>query len=261
MKRSRSFVEKRRDEIATLVERRGKISVNELAETFGVSPLTIRRDLAWLEEQSIVRRSYGMVTLVNPMGRPSGSKRIRANKAIAQVAAQFVEDGDSIFINTSSTAMGIIDYIEAKDVTVITNNSKAPRLPDRPNITVLLTGGEIREGRSSLTGALAVSCIERVSATKCFIGCSGLTPERGLTAATSPEPPVNALMIQQSEQHFVLADSSKLTYSAGFQFGTPDDVDVLITDDSATDAQVSALEDAGVGRIIRAHATTPQAGD
>ena len=103
MKRSKALVASRRDEITAILEVRGQVSVAELAEHFDVSALTIRRDLDYLESQQVLTRQYGTATLLNPFGRPSGSRQIRANKAIAREAARYVEDGDCIFINTSST--------------------------------------------------------------------------------------------------------------------------------------------------------------
>ena len=158
MKRSKALVASRRDEITAILERRGQVSVAELAEHFDVSALTIRRDLDYLESQQVLTRQYGTATLLNPFGRPSGSRQIRANKAIAREAARHVEDGDCIFINTSSTALGLLEFITAQDVTVITNNGKALMLEERQNVSVLLTGGEIRPPRASMTGEIAMEC-------------------------------------------------------------------------------------------------------
>lgn len=254
MKRSKAYVASRRDAIIALLESQGQVSVSELAEHFGVSALTIRRDLDYLESQQVVSRQYGTATLLNPLGRPSGSRQIRANRAIAREAARHVEDGDCIFLNASSTALGIIDFITAQDVTVITNNGKALLLEERPNVSILLTGGEIRPPKASMTGEVTLEMIRRVTATKCFLGLTGFSATYGLTSATAPEPAVNALMLERSKLHVVVADSSKMGLTSSFQFGSTDEVDLLITDTGATDAQVSRLEAYGVGEVIRVDA-------
>lgn len=254
MKRSKAYVASRRDAIIALLESQGQVSVSELAEHFGVSALTIRRDLDYLESQQVVSRQYGTATLLNPLGRPSGSRQIRANRAIAREAARHVEDGDCIFLNASSTALGIIDFITAQDVTVITNNGKALLLEERPNVSILLTGGEIRPPKASMTGEVTLEMIRRVTATKCFLGLTGFSATYGLTSATAPEPAVNALMLERSKLHVVVADSSKMGLTSSFQFGSTDEVDLLITDTCATDAQVSRLEAYGVGEVIRVDA-------
>lgn len=251
MKRSKAFVAARRNEITAILEKRGQVTVNELAERFEVSPLTIRRDLDYLESQQILTRQYGTATLLNPLGRPSGSRQVRANKAIAREAARLVQDGDCIFINTSSAAIGILDWITAQDVTIITNNGKALLMEERQNVQVILTGGEIRPPRASMTGEVALESIRRVTASKCFLGCTGLSANFGLTSATSPEPAINAAMMQRSKTHIILADSSKLGLTSSFQFGSTDEIDVLITDTGATDDQVSLLTTYGVKQIMR----------
>lgn len=246
MKRSRAYVDSRRDAIVALLEQNGKVSVNELAEHFQTSPLTIRRDLDILEQQQVLSRQHGYAVLLNPLGRPSGSRQIRANNAIAREAARYVKDGDCIFINASSTALAIINYITAQDVTVVTNNGKALLLEDKPNVSVILSGGAIRPPRASLTGEVAMDYIRRVSATKSFLGATGFSADYGLTSATSPEPAINALMLERSKYHVVVVDSSKIGLTSSFQFGAPDDVDLLITDSGADSDQIALLEAAGM---------------
>ena len=109
MKRSKAYVNNRRDQIVAILEKDGKASVADLAERFGVSPLTIRRDLDYLEERKVLSREYGTARLLNPMGRPSGSRQIRAITAISRLAARYVDDGDLILINTSATAIAMLD--------------------------------------------------------------------------------------------------------------------------------------------------------
>lgn len=256
MKRSRAHVDSRRDAIVALLESKGQAGVSELAEHFGVSTLTIRRDLEYLESQQIVSRQYGSAKLISPFGRPCGSRQLRANRAIAQEAARHVEDGDCLFINASSTALGVIGFITARDVTVITNNGKALLLDERPNVLMLLTGGEIRPPRSSLTGEVALDYIKRVTATKSILGLSGISASYGLTSATSPEPAINALMLERSREHIIVADSSKIGLTSSFQFGPVDEVDLLITDAGATDAQVAELVGSGVDKVVRVEAST-----
>ena len=244
MKRSKALVASRRDEITAILEVRGQVSVAELAEHFDVSALTIRRDLDYLESQQVLTRQYGTATLLNPLGRPSGSRQIRANKAIAREAARHVEDGDCIFINTSSTALGLLEFITAQDVTAL-------MLEERQNVSVLLTGGEIRPPRASMTGEIAMETIKRVTAAKSFLGCTGLSANFGLTSATSPEPAINSVMLEHSKQHVILADSSKIGLTSSFQFGSIDEIDLLITDTGISDDQVQLLKAYGIKEIVR----------
>lgn len=257
LKRSKAYVASRRDAIVALLEEDGQASVADLAEKFQVSALTIRRDLDYLESKQVVLRQYGMAKLMNPLGRPSGSRQIRANTAIAREAAKLVKDGDCIFINASSTALGVIQFITARDVTVVTNNGKALLLEERPSVSIILTGGEIRPPRAAMAGEVALDYIKRVTATKSFLGVTGISATYGLTSATAPEPVVNALMLERSRQHVIVADSSKVGLTSSFQFGSADEVDLLITDTGATDEQVDELKAFGVGEVVRVDPTLP----
>ena len=162
-----------------------------------------------------------------------------------------MEDGDCIFINTSSTALGLLEFINAQDVTVITNNGKALMLEERQNVSVLLTGGEIRPPRASMTGEIAMETIKRVTAAKSFLGCTGLSANFGLTSATSPEPAINSVMLEHSKQHVIVADSSKIGLTSSFQFGSIDEIDLLITDTGISDDQVQLLMAYGVKESVR----------
>ena len=250
MRKSNAEVTHRREQIASILENVGQTSIAELSLQLNVSPLTIRRDLDYLEEIGIAIRHHGYATLKNPYGRPSGSKQIRSNRAIAYEAAKHIKDGDCVFLNTSSVALGILNWITAQDVTVITNNGKALLLDDNPSYTIILTGGEIRPPRSSMTGEVAMDCIEKVTATKCFLGCTGISETYGLTSATSPEPASNALMMKHSQERYIVADSTKIGITSNFQFGSIDEVDCLITDTGASLKELDSFRDSGVKNII-----------
>ena len=144
----------------------------------------------------------------------------------------------------------MLEWIDAHDVTVVTNNGKALLLEDIHDLSIILTGGDIRPPRASMTGDTALECIQHITAAKCFLGCTGLSGEFGLTSATSPEPAINAQMLKRSRKHYVVADSSKLGTTSNFQFGSAEDIDLLITDTGATDEQIKELKAAGLKDVV-----------
>lgn len=246
MKNSLNFVDKRRTEIIRLLEQYGHVKVSFLAQELNVSPLTVRRDLDSLEEQNIITRQYGSATLLNPGSSAFSSSQVQRKAAIAKAAAMLVKDQDSIFINTSSTALLMMQHITAKNVTIITNNGKALKMPYNPMLTVVLTGGEIRFPKESMFGEFALQNINRVSANKCFLGCAGLSIEGGLTTAAFQERPVNSLMLERSEKHFVLADYTKIGVTSSFRYGEAEDIDLLITDESASKSVLTKFKRMGM---------------
>lgn len=249
MKQSRAFVAQRRETIARMLRKQGRISVTSLAEQLGISPLTVRRDLDYLEEQGIATRRYGEAIL-SPTGLgQAGSLRELAKAAIADAAAAMVNDGESLFINTSSTALMIVERIKASDVTVVTNSAKAQELSIPATTTVLVTGGEIRAPRGVLSGEFALSNIRSVSASTCFVGCAGISENTGVTSATLQEATVNSLMAERSDRVILLADSSKLGMEAGFTYLPLHQVDLLITDSGAEQGDLDRLLEAGVRSV------------
>ncbi|MCI1966479.1 MAG: DeoR/GlpR family DNA-binding transcription regulator [Oscillospiraceae bacterium] len=246
MKRSLNFVDHRRTEIIHLLEQYGHVKVSFLAKELNVSPLTIRRDLNSLEEHHIITRQYGKAMLLNPGSSGFSSSQMQCKTAIAKKAAALVQDQDSIFINTSSTALLMMQYITANNVTVITNNGKALKMPHNPTLTVALTGGEIRFPKESMFGEFALQNIGRVSANKCFLGCAGLSVEGGLTTAAFQERPVNSMMFERSEKHFVLADYTKIGVTSNFRYGEAENIDLLITNDTAPKSVLTKFKRMGM---------------
>jgi DeoR/GlpR family transcriptional regulator of sugar metabolism len=248
MKRSRAFVEDRRQLIVSLLEENGQMSVTSLAEKMDVSALTMRRDLDYLQEQGTITRQYGTAKLATGEGSTTQAQE-RAKSAIAKAAARYVEDDETIFINTSTTALAIVPFITAENVTIITNNGKALQMPLKPTMTILLTGGEIRVPKWSMTGDFALGNINQVKASKCFMGCTGLSAAGGLTTGSFQEGPVNALMIERSEQHFALADASKIGLTSSFKYSPASGIDHLVTDTMAPGDELTRLREAGVQAI------------
>lgn len=246
MRRSLHFVDQRRNSIIKLLEQYGKVKVSFLADELNVSPLTIRRDLDDLEKHHIITRQYGGATLLNPGSNAFSSSQIHCKAAIAKAAAKLVGDQESIFINTSSTALLMMQYITAKNVTIITNNGKALSMQYNPTMTVVLTGGEIRFPKESMFGEFAINNINCVSASKCFMGCAGISVEGGLTTSVFQESPVNSLMIKRSKEHFVLADHTKIGLTSSFQYGSLDEIGLLITDDIASKTSLAKFKRMGM---------------
>ena len=247
---SRSLVESRRAEIVETLSGRGNTKVTELAEEFGVSTLTIRRDLDFLVEKGLVRRLHGSVELIDPLGSPISSSAILAKRSIAEEAARFVEDGDTVFINTSSTALSVIEHITSQNVTVVTNNGKALQLTPPPGVSVILTGGEIRQPKWSMSGEFALSTVKHINAAKAILGCSGFAADRGITTLVSHETSINSLMLEHSDAHILVADCTKIGTNSSFRYGSAAQVDILVTDENSDAEEIVRLKRAGMRKVV-----------
>jgi DeoR family transcriptional regulator, fructose operon transcriptional repressor len=253
MKRHKKLVDERRNQLLFELSISPNIKVDELAQRLRVSPLTVRRDLQFWEDKERISRHYGGATLIETFQQScnvNDIKELRKN-AIAKKAAEFVDDGDTIFVNTSSTALLILKYIKHKRVNVITNNANAIFIQKDNLISVLLTGGELREPKESMVGEFAYNNLSRVSANKAFIGCSGISAQVGMTTAVLAEVAINEVMLRQcTGPRFVLADSTKVGHNHSFVSSSINKIDYLITDNAASEEYLVQLRDKNV-KIIQ----------
>jgi DeoR/GlpR family transcriptional regulator of sugar metabolism len=248
MKKSRSEVEQRRKDILTIVSENGEASVAELSDKLKVSPLTIRRDLQFLEDENFLERFYGGAK----RGANLKEDEVRAEidvyrETIAKYAASLVEDGDSIFINTSSTALRMIKYIKSENVTVITNNGNVINGVHPPNLSIILTGGELRYMKGAMVGDFALNSLSRVTAKKSFIGCSGISLQSGMTTELANEVQINEIMFSRvTERAYILADHLKVEKNSSFVSCPINKITDIITDTQVSDDVAEAYKQNGI---------------
>ena len=251
-KKTQSMVSKRREEILNILKNNKTVKNEELAELLHTSPLTIRRDLQSLEDAGLVKRYYGGATLINEPSIVESAidvpKDFKKQKhAIAKYAASLIQDGDTIFINTSSTALLILEYLEKKRVVVVTNNGKALQVPLPPNIDLVLTGGQVYGRKQSMIGDFATFILSKISASKCFLGVSGIEASCGITTSVLQETLVNKEMINHSiGPVYIVTDSSKIGRHSNFSSGDIDKISHLITDCDVSTESVLQFRNAGI---------------
>lgn len=245
MKASRSIVNSRREKILEAVRGGGDVAVSTLADQMQVSPLTIRRDLQYLEDHKLLERFYGGARTGNSESGRMEKKTFRKEK-IARYAASLLEDGDSIFINTSSTALSMLKYITARNITVITNNGNIINEDNPSHAAVILLGGELRHTKGAMVGDFAINNLTRVTAKKSFIGCTGLCPDTGMTTELVSEVNLNHMMFEQvTGSSYILADSSKFGHRSSFVSCPPEQIANIITDRDAPVDLVREFRDKG----------------
>lgn len=249
MKRSRKLVDGRRNKVLEVLRENGHVKVGELAEEFGVSPLTIRRDLQYLEDNKKLERFYGGASIVNDMlaATDEEDEETLYRRLIAKYAASLVEDGDTIFINTSSTALRLLKHIDDRQVIAITNNGKAINIEHSPNVSIVLTGGELRDAKEAMVGEFALNNLERVSAKKSFLGCSGLSIESGMTTERLNEVNINQTMLRRATgPTYIMADHTKIGKNSSFVTSTVNRIKNIITDEKADENIVNGFRAMGI---------------
>lgn len=252
MKSSRDIIELRHKNILQFLQKSQNANVTELSRRFNVTTATIRRDLEILEEQGSIKRFFGGAQYILPpnvdvqyqteKGNPTPAKL-----AIARKAASMISPGDTVFLNSSSTALFILDYLPDIHASVITNNARALYCKYPESIDLLLTGGEVYGNKQSLVGEFAVSSTKKVIASKCFLGASGVSSSGGVTSSIVQEVAVNQSMISQcSGPKIVVADSSKISIRQSFFSYGLDQVTHLITDSAADPRELERISNCGV---------------
>ena len=256
MKSSREAVDLRHKKIIQLLQKNQSANVSELSEQLNVTTATIRRDLEILEAQGSIKRYFGGAQYILPpnidvqyqtaKGNPTPAKL-----AIAKAAAGMIANNDIVFLNSSSTALYILDFLPDVHVNVITNNARALYSKYGEGVDLMLTGGEVYGNKQSLVGEFATSSIRKVTANKCFLGASGITVAGGVTSSIVQEVAVNQSMIAQcGGPKIVVADSSKIGVRQSFFSYGLDMVTHLITDKRADPKELDRIRDCGITVII-----------
>lgn len=246
MKREKACVDGRRNRVLDMIQRDPDLKVNQLADILSVSLVTIRRDLQYLEEQGLLTRTYGGA--IPAEITKSDMDEIRQYRTmIARYASRFVTDGDTLFINTSRNALLMLQYIDRDNVTVITNNGKAIHSEHGRGISVVLTGGELRNPKDAMVGDFAVRNLQTVFAKKAFVGCSGISAEAGMTTELFNEVSINELMINHATQDvYLLADHTKIGQNSSFTSCPIEKIKYLITDELAPEDALEEIQARGV---------------
>lgn len=254
MKKTQSIVSKRRERILDYLSTDDTINTNELAEKLDISPLTLRRDLQALDDEGLIIRHYGGAKLITNIDNKTNFEENLINSTstnikhiLAKYAANLIDDGDTIFINSSSTALLILEYLGDKRVYVVTNNGKALQSTIGPNIELVLTGGQVYERKQSLVGEFATYILSKITANKCFLGVSGISSDSGISTSVLQETLINHEMINRcSGPVYILADSSKVGKHNNFSSGDINEISHLITDSNVKESDINAFKEKGV---------------
>jgi DeoR/GlpR family transcriptional regulator of sugar metabolism len=240
----------------------GRVWVNELAMRFGVSAVTIRKDLDSLEQRSLLRRVRGGA-VVNPVGDEGAfSERLRQEAAtkrgIARRAAGLVHDGDVIAIDSSTTAYYLAqELLERKDLMVVTYGMRSATLfMDHSTATVVMPGGVLRRASGSMVGAFSNVLMGRGRIATGFFGVAALSTHLGLLELSSEEAATKRSLISACNSVYGLFTSSKIGAFGLHPFAEPDELTGLFTDDDTDDAFVAEWASVGVP-VTRVEARVP----
>jgi DeoR/GlpR family transcriptional regulator of sugar metabolism len=228
----------RRSEIIRIVREQQRTSTSALSELFDISEVTIRNDLKVLAAQGWLRRVHGGAEITPefvPEQPFSDREHIHssAKESIAAAAAAMIRPGDTILLDSSTTAFQLA--LELKkipwELRIVTSNLHAAMtLKDCPAFEVIILGGVIRGETSSVVGPMAGDILAGMYADKGFFSASGITVERGLTDADIREVEMKRTMVKASRETIVMLDASKFGQQSFLTFAALQDIDHVITE-------------------------------
>lgn len=243
----------RKSRIIEYLEQNGKVEVNFLAEMLGVVTETIRRDLRELELQGVLKRTHGGAIMQNRKEREYPVQvRVMKNSIekdrMCQRAARYINDGDLIFVDNSTTLVNLIKYIDNNiQMTILTNSIKVLQeyaLYRKDNVTVICTGGVFNKSNLSLSGMVSDKSAREFFPNKAFISCHGISSEYGFTDGNLLEVGFKRHMIKLAEKVYFLIDHTKFGKLGPIRLGDLDICDVLITDQEPDEEMLIQLKQA-----------------
>ena len=212
------FMEERQQKISELIKENGKISVTEITQKFGISDESARRDLRFLEQKGLCKRTYGgaillrQVKITSPENRQYNDMVIFPNyKAIAEIAVNRIKENDIVYITSGSFGHIIISLLpENIHFTAVVNSvDMAQELRFYENVDVYVAGGKMRKS-GSVVDTIATEFISRLHFDICFITGGGLTAEFGLSNGSDETAAFQRAVLKNSRQKYLLLPSSKI---------------------------------------------------
>ena len=247
----KTIVNERRNNILKIIDDEGIVYINQLAKKFNVSNLTIRRDLDELDNIGKISRFHGGARPIEDGKNSVNFKKNMIKEKIAEKSAEYIVEGDIIFINSSSTALLVLKYIKDMHVTVITNNANALNIDIDPKINLMLTGGKISYPKHTLIGTFTMGNLKTIKADKVILGVSGIDIDEGITTSVIDEVEINRYMLHNStKERIIVAESYKFGEIDSFRSSSVNSVTKIVTDHGIDSKTISRFEKKGIQVVI-----------
>jgi DeoR family transcriptional regulator, fructose operon transcriptional repressor len=245
----------RQQTIKRLALELGVLRIGELAEKFRVSEMTIRRDLEMLEATGHIERTFGGAIITEQASFESSySVRLHTHtpekEAIARYASSLIQDGDTIALDASTTALALARMISKRAITVITNSLDVAQELRNGRAKVILTGGYLRQVAGSFAGPIAQKALKDLRVDQAFISGKGIQIPGGLMDSDLDEVEVKRSMLESADRVNVLLDSSKFGKRALGLITPLDNIDLLISDSHLSLEVLQELNQFGVPHHI-----------
>lgn len=224
---------KRWSSILELCEKQSTVTVLELVEKLGVSEATIRRDLQNMEDNGLVVRFHGGARIVDAALTEKTMTmkallNIEEKEKISRYGASLIKDGMIVFLDAGTTTYNLIDYITAKDITVVTTGIPHLSKLSAKNIRTFVLSGFVKPTTAAVTGKETVHQISNMNFDLALIGTNGIHPQAGFTTTEEYEGEAKETALRRSKKSYILADKSKFNKLCFVRFANLDAATVII---------------------------------
>ncbi|MFD0828878.1 DeoR/GlpR family DNA-binding transcription regulator [Neobacillus sp. M.A.Huq-85] len=243
------YVRNRQKEILEMLNQTDKVLISDLSEHFKVSEMTLRRDLDVLAQKGVIKRIRGGATKINQGSYEMPfemryEKDYDAKSAISKKAASMIRDGETVVIDTGTTALAVAEELmERSNLTILTFSLRvAWILADRPNINLIVLGGIVRNGERSMVGEIAENVFDHFYPDTFIMGVGGIDPECGFSDFNIDDVKVKRKAIKSSQRTIVVADEGKIDKRAFVKIASINEIDTLITNKPINMEKVNRLK-------------------
>lgn len=226
----------RHTNLLDLVNANKKIEVTKLAQQLAVSQVTIRKDLATLEEKGLLKREHGFAIMVDSDDiNHHLAFNYNTKLKIAASAAECIANGETIIIESGASCALLAEIIAKtkRDVTIITNSAFiASYIRKESAAKIVLLGGDYQNESQVVVGPLVQKCIENFHVDKMFVGTDGFNPQVGFTGNNFMRVETLKTMAKQANKIIILTESAKFHRQGVVAQFKPEEIDDLFTDDA-----------------------------
>ncbi len=244
--------EERRASIEELVREKKELDVNFIKEKYGISSVTVRNDLMFLERKGVIKRLFGKAVLRDDRIAggfdPQQVENLEYKEKIGKFAVSLIEENDSVMLYTGTTTLQVARNLdENMNIIAVTNSIYiAHELRRFTNVKPVLIGGNFSVDTGSTYGVQAIQQLEQYNIDKLFLPLDGIDAVGGITNNHPYETDINYALIRKAKKVIVVADHTKIGRRHFVHMGSIEDVDILVTDSKAPADKIEAIRQKGV---------------
>ncbi len=226
----------RKNKIKDILIERKSITVTELSKTFDVTEETIRRDLKFLEDEGFLTRTYGGAFIQSGVENNVTVELrevayTKSKEAIAKECRKLIHNGDSIFLDASTTALFVARAVSNMRLTIVTNSLLiVNQLADLDNIRVVCVGGTFSKDHKAFQGNMTIQALDNLYLDKTFMSCRSISMAHGITDSSEGQAMIHQKLLQRSNEVYLIADYSKFDRTSFIHICNFDHLTGILTD-------------------------------